>query len=79
VKYTIEDEEAQSPTTIEADDPREALELYVRNECHDVDDGDEVNVEITDETGARFDGTAEIEDVREVHCLVMPKRIKKGA
>ncbi len=80
MKYTIKDpEHAKGGITIDAESPRDALEQYVLNECHDADDGDEVNVEITDETGKEWEGTAEIEEIREVHTTVLPKKKKKTA
>ena len=78
MKFKIEDEEhAKGGKIIEANSPDEALELYVENECDDLDDDDEVNVIISDTKGNRWEGTAEVSMIRHVEtycCLIKPKK-----
>ncbi len=75
-KFTIHDSiHAKGGVTLEADTPRAALKRYAETECHDAGDGDEVNVELHDEKGNRWIGTADLEEVRQwdVSVRLIPK------
>ena len=72
MKFTIKDDRhAKGGTIIEAKSPLYALKKYVRAECDDAGNGDRINVEILDEVGEIWRGTAEIEEVREIHASVV--------
>ena len=76
MKYKIDDEEhAEGGKTIEADTVEDALRQYIEQECEDADDGDEINVDITDESGNEYEGTAEVSIVQ--HVEVFCEKLRK--
>jgi hypothetical protein len=74
-QYRIADpEHALGGATMPGESPEDAVRLYCERECHDVGDGDEINVTVTGPDGSEYEATVDVAVVKEFEVCCLLKR-----
>jgi hypothetical protein len=74
-QYRIADtEHAEGGATLLAESPADAARLYCERECHDVGDGDTVNVTVIDPDGNEYEAAIKVHCVTEYDVSCVPRR-----